>query len=453
MSLRRAHIGWIAALLAVLAAVVVQASTLTVSDASFSAQTDTGANQLEARAVFGNDVFRVTTYQIGTGTFTGLRYTLTLQNDLEYNYFAMIEGAAGANNGTTTRGPDENFVRVVADPFTPNFTGEPETAADEIVLERAGTTGDWQGAVTIVESVQHHAVAGFTLKGVLEVDMASGVTNTVATLPGGWDDLAQVGVYAGARGGGVTSTATQSNRHQTGWARVFPSGSDQVTFERQGAAATSLDATATFTAYVVEWGSEWEIQSVLVSGNRGGNGVNAPNEYNRTNINDVVRANTFVTASGRTAAAGLGNGWEGQVFTLGNGRSNNNNEDRVAVGAEYGSDRTAQVYVHTHPDLAVDYRFGTDGGNPGIPSNSLGANVTVDGATGAETYGGGAALAYTEGRLPIISNSSNGTGNAFPRSMVAARHTANATVRWQRSRSGQPGAFWLQSADFSGVQR
>jgi len=108
--------------------------------------------------------------------------------------------------------------------------------------------------------------------------------------------------------------------------------------------------------------------------------------------------------------------------------------------------------VHSHLDLAVDYRFGTDGGTPGIPSGSLTGTVTIDGALGSEAYTNTGSLRRTAGtRLSVISNTSNGTGVAFPRPMVWSRPTASSTATWTRSRSGQPGAFWLQSIDFGEI--
>lgn len=55
-------------------------------------------------------------------------------------------------------------------------------------------------------------------------------------------------------------------------------------------------------------------------------------------------------------------------------------------------------------------------------------------------------------RFTILANGLNGTGNAYPRPMVWSRPTAAANAEWTRSRSGQPGVFWLQSVDFGFVR-
>ena len=168
-------------------------------------------------------------------------------------------------------------------------------------------------------------------------------------------------------------------------------------------------------------------------------------------IAPVARASTFVLGYGRTADNGLGDGWEGQLFTLGNGVNQNATESQVAVSAQYADNRTATVYVHTHSDLAVDYRFGTYNGS-GIPTGSAAGSIAIDGAVGTEVYDNSGTLRSTTGtRFTIVTNSSGGTGVAYPRPMVWSRPTADTTATWTRSRTGQPGATWLQVVDFDGI--
>ena len=137
------------------------------------------------------------------------------------------------------------------------------------------------------------------------------------------------------------------------------------------------------------------------------------------------------------------------VFTLGDGVTQNAVESLVAVGSEYTDPRTSEVYVHTHPDLRVDYRFGTDGGT-GIVSGALTGTVPVDPSIDPEAYDStGPIYATSASRMAVVSNSMNGPGPAYPRPFVWARPTADSQVTWTRSRWGQPGAFWLQSVDFA----
>ncbi len=154
-------------------------------------------------------------------------------------------------------------------------------------------------------------------------------------------------------------------------------------------------------------------------------------------------------AYGRSADNGIGDGFEGAVWTLGDGVNQNTVESLVAVGGEYNDTRATHVYVHTHPDLRVDYRFGTDGGT-GIPTESLTGTITVDATLETEIYDTTGTVWETgRRRMAVISNSSDGTGPQYSRPMVWARPSAGATATWARSRVGQPGAFWLQSIDFA----
>ena len=420
------------------------AAALPQSSATFASTTSNGANVFTAAAVFPS--LRVVTYEVRTGAFTGTTYTLTLQNDLTADYFVIMRGGAG--NGTTggTRGPDENFARVSGDPHG-NFATV--TATNALRLERRGTTGDWQGQVTVVESIRDPLVSSFQLLDVVETSMGAGVTTASSASSTAWSDINQVGLYGGEYGGGIDSTNTGANGHQVGWAEIAPSGANTVNYRRQAGGGGNLNGTARFTTYVVEWGSEWTIQRATVSGNNGGNGVNALGEYDTAVINPVSRANTFVLAYGRSADNGLGDGFEGAIWTLGDGVNQNAVESLVAVGSEYTDNRTTRVYVHTHPDLRVDYRFGTDNGT-GILTAAATGTMTIDATLEAETYDTTGSVWETgPRRMAVISNSSNGAGTLYPRPMVWARPSASTTATWTRSRTGQPGAFWLQSIDFA----
>jgi len=434
----------IVSILALLLAGVPPAST-----AGFLSQTPNPTNALGASVSFSNETFRVTTYEIGDGVFTGTSYTLTLDQDLADDYFVSLRGAAGANSAGTNRTPDQNYARVDGDPHANFVTG---TAANQLRMSRQAASSAWQGQVTVVEVLADQAASGFTLLDVVEVSLASGVIAGSGSSTLAWSDINQVGLYGGIRGGGVATTAHVRADHMTAWARIFPTGTSTVSLERIAGGGGSLSGDTTFTVFVVEWGSEWAIQRVSISGVAGGNGVNLLGHYDTAVITPVVRDNSFVLAFGASADNGIGDGWEGQVFTLGDGVSQLSVETLVAVGAEYADTRSVEVYVHTHPSLAVDYRFGTDGGTPGLPTTALTGSVTVDSAGGSETYDNASAVRKTAGfRFMVIANSSNGTGLAYPRPIVGSRPTHPTTSTWTRSRSGQPGAFWLQAVDLSGI--
>ncbi len=197
-------------------------------------------------------------------------------------------------------------------------------------------------------------------------------------------------------------------------------------------------------------GDEWTIQRVLVDGSNDGNGTNSTSEYTTASLDPVDRANTSVLAYGNTWERSLGRGWEGQIFTLGDGVHQNAIQNRIAVGAHYSGFRHADVYVHTHPRLHVDYRFMPEGS---IGHNNTTGTATVDTPLGPEVRSSGA-VGITAGlRFAVLSNASHGNGTWYPRPMVSARHTGDTEVTWYRSRSGQPGTYWLQSIDFGEIWR
>ena len=412
------------------AAIAAVACFLAVVPTSGATVTDLTSN--DANLAAARSPIRATTYQIPAAVFTGTTYDLTLAQDLEVDYFVIMRGGAGNNDSNTARDPDQDYARVIEDPHG-NFAVT--SSSDVLRLARETASSDWQGQVTVIESLDSQATDGFTLVGVAEPALGSGVL-TGSSSAGTWTDIGQVGLYGGINGGGVSTTSSTRQDHITAWGRVWPSGTGTANIERLDPANGngSLSGTTTWTVYAVEWGSSWTIQRVTVSGNAGGDGVNATTEYNTATITQVNRDETFVTASGTTETNRISNGWEGNV----------------AVGAERTGERTAEVYIHSHSYLAVDYRFGTDGS---IASGELTDTQAVDSALGPESYTS-ATVSHTEGyRLPYFTNSQNGNTTNYPRPLMWARHTADATVTWTRSRSGDPGAFWLQSVDFSEIWR
>lgn len=424
---------------------------LPLSGAAFTDAASNDGNEFRARSPV-----RATTYQLTPSSgFSGTTFTLNLEQPLADDYFVILRGAAGDNSGGGNVGPNSTYARVTGDPHG-NFGDV--TGAAQLRLSRIGTENTWQGQVTVVESIDSQTTAGFTLVDVAEVffddpnDAAGGAYGPdFASAPvAPWSDLGRVAVYAGSHGGGVTTQADDPGDHITAWGLAVATPSitvDVYRFAANTSAGGYLNGDTTFTAYVVEWGSEWTIQTAQILGSAGGNGVNSPGEWDTTFISPVPRANTFVVASGRSIENGLGDGWEGTIWTLGDGVNQNAVENRVALAQEYTETRQAWFYIHTHPRLAVDYRFGADGS---IGTNELSGTQSVDGLLAPETRSGSTSAGY---RLPIISNTSNGTGNAYPRPIVWVRHTGDGQVTWTRSRSGQPGAYWIQSVDFGELWR
>ena len=423
---------------------VLIASILPVAGAVFVETTDSGGSSVTASHTFA--AVRTVTYEIGPGLFTGTTHTLILDQHLAPDYFVILHGGAGDGTNLTT-GPDLNNARVSGDPFG-NFG--PVTGSNELQLERRGSGASWQGQVTVVESVRDATGSGFALVDVIERSMGPGVTNASSTAASPWSNVNQVGVYAGPHGGGVDTTAPGLGEHQSGWARVYPSGSNGVHFEREAGRGGTLAGTARFTAYVIEWGSDWTIQRATVTGSSGGNGVNSTSEYDTAVISPIARASTFVLGYGRTFSNRLSGGWSGNIVTLGDGVNQLSTETLVAVGAESADSRTVEVYVHTHPGLSVTHVFGPDGT---VANGALSGTVTIGAATDVESFVAAPSASTGESRFSVLSNSSGGNNTAYSTSLIWSRIAAGTTLQWTRARSGQPAAFWLQVIDIAGVGR
>lgn len=435
--------------LLIVGALVAFLTAIPTARASFTDVTSSDGNTFGTR-----QPIRVATYQISENVYTGTTYNLQLEHNLSSDYFVILRGGAWNSSISSSGGyPSSDYARISGDPFgNLGATTSPNT----LQLHRQTTNGpqgsqaSWQGQVTVIESLDSTDTAGFRLLDVASVTMAATETSTKVNLGAKWADIDQVGLYGGIYGGGVETSAGNAKEHPSAWSRLWPTGSKQVNLERRSKDSGNLNGDTTFTIYAVEWGDEWTIQRALVDGSDGGQGANSTSEYTTASIDPVDRDNTFVLAYGNTWERGLGNGWEGQIFTLGDGVHQNATENQVAVGAHYSGSRHADVYVHTHPRLHVDYRFMPDGS---IPRNDTSGTTTVDTRLGPETRTGGS-VGITEGlRFAVLSNASHGNGTWYPRPMVSARHTGDTEVTWYRSRSGQPGTYWLQSIDFGEVWR
>ncbi len=412
--------------------------------------TSNDANLFASLADFNtNPSFRVVTYEVTTGAgFTGTTYLLTLNQDLVADYFILLRGAAGDYTSGTNRAPDANYARIDQDPFG-NFTAG-SSSANQLRLARGIATGTWTGQVTVVECIADCAASGFSLVRVNEVTMTTGQTSATDTSGGSWGsgNLSQIGLYGGSYGGGMETDEPARQNHKTGWARIWPSGADIVNLSRSNTGQGAISGTTIFTVYAVQWGTEWTIQRAQVTGNAGGDGMTLTSHYNTASISSVTRDDTWVVAYGQVDDNSLAEGWDGHSFTLGDGVNVNATETSVVVGAEVGAQRDVEVYVHTHTDLGNQYVFGPDGTSPGIINGNLSGTVTISDPLSPETHNAN----DTEGRrFIIVANTSAGTGTAFPRSIVWGQLDTDTTARWQRSRSGQPGTYWLQTPDFGDI--
>ena len=184
---------------------------------------------------------------------------------------------------------------------------------------------------------------------------------------------------------------------------------------------------------VVEWGSEWTVQRVNVTGTNGGDGLDATGEYNTAGISAVARANTWVWGTGHADGNGIGNQAEGVLIALGNGVDQNATESLVAIGTEIdGTDLDFEVWTLTHASLAVEHLFKADG-----DTNNLTVDLTAT-AAGSE-------------RMALVTNGQDGTSDNYPRPILSARYFNPATIRLERRFSGSDFPALAQGIDFTDV--
>jgi uncharacterized repeat protein (TIGR01451 family) len=406
-----------------------------------------GLSYVAGSASVNLPTFRITEYQVGAGScgggpFTGLDCDLTLNQDLEPNYFVIVQGADGSAAGTDASTPSQNYAALTRDPFAtgnggavPGLTAS--GAANRIRISRrgasAGALTGWQGVVTVVECVRDCAASGFQLVDVARVDHSGigPVLNGAVTTDNAATDASRVQLVAGVNGAGCDTDEATIGDHKICHIRYASTGANTFDWFRSNAGAGAF-GNADSTVMVVQWGSEWTVQSVQVAGNNGGNGVNAAAEYDTTAIAPVVRDNTWVWGSGFTDDNGVGDAAEGVVITLGNGVTQNATEATVAVGMEFTDNKDFQVWTLTHPSLRTDYRFKPDGS-----SAVLTFNQTVDFALGA--------------RMAIVYNGSDGTGTEYPRPIFSARYLNAGQVQLARRRTGASFPAWVQGIDFSRI--
>ena len=383
-----------------------------------------------------NPVFRVSEYSIPAGTFADgeTTFDLTLGQDLAPNYFAIVQGSANPGNSDT--GPHQDYARITQDPFGTGVLGT-STGSTVLRLARGNGALDWIGVVTVVECLAACDTAGFELLTIEEV-VAGGstLTGAVTILPAEpqWTDMSRVLLMGGFNGAGCSTNETTDVNHPVCHLRLYPSGTDQINWTRNLSGTSGGLDDATNTVMVVQWGSEWAVQRVNVTGTDGGGGLDAAGEYNTASLLPAVNRDTsWVWGTGHADGLGIGDQGEGVVYTLGNGVTQNSSEGTVAAGTEWdGTAVDFEIWVLTHPSMAVDYRFKTDDDR-----GSETVDVPVDSAGGQ--------------RMALVSNGQGDDDDNYPRPIFSARYLNDTTVRLQRQRSGEPFPAWVEGVDFSGV--
>ena len=376
-------------------------------------------------------VFRVTEYFIDAGLFTGTTYNLLLDQDLEPNYFVIIQGSDGT--GTANLGPNVNYAALTGDPFG---TGELTdlVPTDQLELTRGSNAGGtaWVGVVTVVECLKPASPDGFQLRDVRRVSHPNADLSGTEG-PTTWTNINQVMLMGGFNGAGCQTADPTSRDTKVCHARIWPTapgGTPTIEWSRDAGGATLTAAES--TVMVVEWGNDWTVQQVRVNvANVGGAQADQTSDYTSVALPLTVDpANTWVWGTGHTDDQGIGDASEGVLITLGDGVTVAGNA--VALGMDNPDDVDFTVYALTNADIDVDHRF-----HPYGNTNDLLVDVTVDSATGQ--------------RMALSYNGCNGTGNAYPRPMWSARYVDNTTVRLERRRGGQQVVAWVQGINLSGL--
>ena len=412
---------------------------------TFTDNVPTGTTYVDGTAELSltQQALRVTEYYVPNGSYTGVDYVLTLDQDLSADYFAIVQGGAGSGGSNGDRGPDDTYVAIVGDGYG---TGDLGTAhpgggtlgLDEVHLHRYDTDSNWVGVVTVVECLAACDTAGFRLLDVQRVDHPNADLSGTDASAVNWTSLSQVMLLGGPNGAGCDTGDATANDHKNCHVRLTPSGSNQIDWSRDDGASSSMD-DATSTVMILEWGSEWTVQwDEITNGNSGGGGVDATNEYNPgdNGISAVNRANTWVWGTGHTDDSGIGEAMEGAVIALGDGVNQNATETSIAVGINYANlDLEFDVYALTHPGLSVDHVFRPSGGTAAELTASV---VMPTAATGGQ-------------RFAFVTNSVESTSNNYPQPNFSARYTGASTVQLERRRYNAAYAAWVQGLDFSGV--
>lgn len=391
--------------------------------------------------------FRVTTYQVGTGEFTGTTFSLTLEQELSENYFCMI-----TPSGLTTELSDA-LIRVSGDPFG---TGELNFSSGPDQLEFVRFTDaydDWTGIITVVECIDNASTGGFILKDVLVSTMPDVTTaSTLQSL-----NFASSAIlsdrtipFGGIRGGGVTSNINAGNSNKEYFAKFeVDVSTNELNIARYCRLPGTVDEV-TFTTYLVEWGSEWSIKKASISGRSSGN-FNAAidDNYAWVSLDTPVPAfNSWAWGSGYSEiTSNVQRDIDtAQVYSLGRAGNYSIQTDKVGVLSGTNTLMVSTVYIMTHPDIYVErFILGRITATSGTFNMSLGP----DEPEVQNTVGN---IKITSGkRFNLYSSSFNlTTANAIDHlNFDKLEITDDKTISWSRSGSGIS-SFVVYNVDFGG---
>ncbi len=393
----------------------------------------TGTSYVAGSSQVQFNPIRATEYPL---TIAGLTGTLTLNQALAPDYFVIVQGSD--TNGDT-QAAEDSLALTGAPAGSPGVPAElaASGAPNLLAFTRNADDTNWIGVVTVVECVADCTTNGFRLLDVQRVlhsgNSASG-SDTSATP---WTDVGRVVLFGGANGAGCNTSDPDDTDHFSCHPRLSPSGANSIDWTRaDDSLANNIDEmeTATSTVMVVQWGSSWTAQRVAVTGDNGGDQIDAALEYNTAAIAAVTRSQPWLWGTGFTLDGNDGENAEAVALTLGNGVAQNATETQVAAGIYVGgNDVSFDVYVMSHPNLLVDHDFLPDTDNDGT-------------ATAAVTTNAAAA-----NRMAVAYNGAQSTGDNYPRPIFTARYTTNTNIDLTRRRTGSDFAAWVQGVSFDGL--
>lgn len=395
----------------------------------------------------GLPTIRSTTYRISGASFNGLTLDLKLIRPLQPDYFVMI---IGTDPSAAAPDPFISYAWVAQDPYG---TGDLAVSANSYTLriQRALATNPWQGEIVVVECLRGSAQAGFRLVDVRTVGMPifadTGIQVVNDNANARWQDLNRVVVMAGHRGGGVQPVGAMGAADIQGFGVVaVPTGTSGLQLARYTNSATACLA-AIFTCYVLEFGSEWQVQQLVVQGTAGGADVNATGEFNTFYLDTAVDpTKTMVWGSFTAEAASTDSCWLSPVMALGDGVVQAASEQRVSVGLWQPNAFFGCLYVLSHASLSVYWKNQATTGVTTILL-TISSPVRSDGfwaALPATTAGSRWALGYT------ASSSASATPDV-PGAILSPRVQGYTGLRVTRDRSEGNWTGWFQAIDAGGI--
>jgi hypothetical protein len=375
--------------------------------------------------------FRITEYYVTIDDFSGTTYDLALDYALADDYFILVRGS---RTGGGRSNPDNDYARIYQ---VPGGRGDlADSGANNVIsLSRHQAAHDWEGVVTVVESLTDVHASGFRLLDVVETSVIDDATSGIDSSSVPWGSIDQVVPFGGYRGGGAEFEA-DAKRPKDGdvvYTRLYPSGSDILNWERVDNGGQPL-CSMTMTTFVVEWGAQWQVQHVQISGDNAGPSANKTKHYAVSTIDPVLRRNTWVWGTGMSTGDGVGEDSEATLITLGDGVNQNELETSVAMGSATSAQRDFDIYVMTHADLVNNHIFKPNG-NKRILDLNLPTYPAPPGT-----------------KLSLAYSACQSASSAHPICRFWSRYIDDDWITISRGYAGKKFAAWVQGIDFSQIK-